>query len=169
MICVTDIQEETDFKKLFSFFTSEFGDPKTAASEIPHGPYKFNRTANMINNPVYTYDKPHIPSIPSALLRQGPVGLPHFSLDELKRFYDKLGAQNVSPDSNIYPLGSCTMKYNPYVNDYLAGLSNFTQTHPQAPIEDVQGNLEILYNIQEMFKKITGLAAVTTQPVAGAH
>jgi glycine dehydrogenase len=61
------------------------------------------------------------------------------------------------------------MKYNPYINDYAAGLKGFTDIHPQAPVEDIQGSLEVLFEIQEMFKAITGLPGVTTQPVAGAQ
>ncbi|NOT78091.1 MAG: aminomethyl-transferring glycine dehydrogenase subunit GcvPB [Bacteriovoracaceae bacterium] len=110
-----------------------------------------------------------LPEIPETFLRKTPVGLPNFELSEIKDFYKKLADLNVSPDDNIYPLGSCTMKYNPYINDWAASLKGFTDVHPQAPIEDVQGCLEILFNIQEMFKSITGLPAVTTQPVAGAQ
>lgn len=110
-----------------------------------------------------------LPEIPETMTRTTKVGLPNFDTDELKTFYKRLSELNVSPDDNIYPLGSCTMKYNPYINDYAAGLKGFTDVHPQAPIEDAQGCLEILWNIQEMFKSITGLPAVTTQPVAGAQ
>ena len=110
-----------------------------------------------------------LPEIPENFLRSNKVGLPNFEMEDLKNFYKKLSDLNVSPDDNIYPLGSCTMKYNPYINEYAANLPGFTDVHPQAPIEDVQGSLEILYSIQEMFKSITGLAAVTTQPVAGAQ
>lgn len=107
--------------------------------------------------------------VPTTLRRVEPVGLPNFSLESLKTFYTKLGEQNVSPDDNIYPLGSCTMKYNPYINDWAASLKGFTDVHPQAPEEDVQGSLEVLYGIQEMFKAITGLPGVALQPVAGAQ
>ncbi len=110
-----------------------------------------------------------IPNIPLGLVRKDLVGLPDLELEELKFFYKKLSTLNVSPDDNIYPLGSCTMKYNPYINEYAANLAGFTEIHPQAPVEDIQGSLEILYNIQEMFKSITGLAGVATQPVAGAQ
>ncbi|MGZ3808542.1 MAG: aminomethyl-transferring glycine dehydrogenase subunit GcvPB, partial [Bacteriovorax sp.] len=110
-----------------------------------------------------------LPEIPETFLRKSKVGLPNLELEDIKTFYQKLADLNVSPDDNIYPLGSCTMKYNPYINDYAAGLKGFTDVHPQAPIEDVQGSLEVLYSIQEMFKSITGLPAVTTQPVAGAQ
>lgn len=110
-----------------------------------------------------------LPEIPETFLRKTAVGLPTIDLEELKTYYQQLADLNVSPDDNIYPLGSCTMKYNPYINDYAASLKGFTDIHPQAPIEDVQGCLKILFSIQEMFKSITGLAAVTTQPVAGAQ
>jgi glycine dehydrogenase len=108
-------------------------------------------------------------ALPVAALRQGGVNLPRVPAAKLKEYYTKLGEQNVSPDDNIYALGSCTMKYNPYVNDWAAGLSGFAELHPQAPIEDAQGSLEILHASQEYFKAITGLAAVTTQPMAGAQ
>lgn len=102
-------------------------------------------------------------------LRKEAPGIPQIPHTELLHFYQQLGELNVSPDDNIYPLGSCTMKYNPYINDWAAGLAGFSLPHPQAPEEDVQGPLELLFHIQEMFKKITGLAGVTTQPVAGAQ
>lgn len=101
--------------------------------------------------------------------RINKASIPSFETTELYEYYQKLGKQNLSPDEGLYPLGSCTMKYNPEVNDWAAGLEGFTQTHPQAPESDVQGNLEVLFNIQEWFKKITGLPGVTTQPVAGAQ
>ncbi|OFZ16187.1 MAG: glycine dehydrogenase [Bdellovibrionales bacterium GWA2_49_15] len=107
--------------------------------------------------------------LPQKYTRSTPANLPSFSQKVLQDFYQKLGELNVSPDDNIYPLGSCTMKYNPYINDYLAGLPEFTHAHPKAPIEDIQGCLHVLYETQEQFKKITGLAGVTTQPVAGAQ
>jgi glycine dehydrogenase len=106
---------------------------------------------------------------PSHLLRQGPAGLPSFSHDELLNYYQQLANLNISPDDGCYPLGSCTMKYNPLLNDWSAGLEGFSKVHPQSPEEDAQGPLEILFEIQEWFKKITGLAGVTTQPVAGAQ
>ncbi len=108
-------------------------------------------------------------AIPAAWLREGVVGLPSFPLAELKAYYAKLGELNVSPDTGCFPLGSCTMKYNPHINDWAAGLPGFTQLHPQAPVEDAQGALELLWETQEWFRKITGLAGLTTQPVAGAQ
>ncbi len=102
-------------------------------------------------------------------LRSDAPGLLAYSADEVLDYYKQLGELNVSPDDGCYPLGSCTMKYNPKVNDWAAGLPGFTDLHPQAPIADAQGSLELLFETQEWFKKITGLAAVTTQPVAGAQ
>ncbi|MDP4878519.1 MAG: aminomethyl-transferring glycine dehydrogenase subunit GcvPB [Opitutales bacterium] len=102
-------------------------------------------------------------------LRASAPGLPQYSAKEVIEYYTKLGDLNVSPDDGSYPLGSCTMKYNPLVNDWAAGLPGFTDVHPQAPIEDAQGCLYVLHETQEWFKKITGLAGVTTQPLAGAQ
>lgn len=95
--------------------------------------------------------------------------LKSFGVGEIEDYYRKLGEQNLSPDDSIYPLGSCTMKYNPELNEWAAALEGFIQTHPQAPLADNQGNLQILFEIQELFKDITGLPGVTTQPVAGAQ
>lgn len=105
----------------------------------------------------------------SVHLRKQAPGLPSHSAKEVISYYKELGSLNVSPDDGCYPLGSCTMKYNPRVNDWAASLPGFTDIHPQAPIEDAQGCLYLLHEIQEWFKAITGLAAVTTQPLAGAQ
>ena len=102
-------------------------------------------------------------------LRIDAPGLIAYSADEVLDYYKQLGELNVSPDDGCYPLGSCTMKYNPKVNDWAAALPGFADLHPQAPVADAQGSLGLLYEIQEWFRKITGLAAVTTQPVAGAQ
>jgi len=121
-----------------------------------------------------TYGKPA--SKPSELkspkgdfLRVTPPNLPSYEAKEVVDYYKELGKLNVSPDDGCYPLGSCTMKYNPMINDWAAGLQGFTDIHPQAPVEDAQGSLYLLHEIQEWFKKITGLAGVTTQPLAGAQ
>lgn len=143
LISFFDTHTEEQLQKLLGFFEQSFG----AKTNLKHP----------------------VPEIQASSLRQGSVQLPSFSPTELETFYQKLGNQNISPDYAIYPLGSCTMKYNPYINDWAAGLDGFTQIHPQAPVEDAQGCLELLYEIQEQFKAITGLPAVTTQPVAGAQ
>jgi glycine dehydrogenase len=110
-----------------------------------------------------------VPEIPASLLRRKPVQLPNWDLEQLRRWFTALSEQNVSPDRTCYPLGSCTMKYNPYINEVAANLPGFANLHPAAPLEDAQGTLEVLYRLQEYFKAITGLAAVATQPAAGAQ
>lgn len=109
------------------------------------------------------------PVIPKELQRLNPPSLPTFEYKDIVNFYKDLNKQNIGVDEGIYPLGSCTMKYNPYLNEYAASLRGFREIHPQVPLENAQGCLEILYNIQEMFKDITGLDTVTTEPVAGAQ
>jgi len=109
------------------------------------------------------------PEIPENYLRKTKLNLPKISFLELKDYYIKLGELNVSPDDSCYPLGSCTMKYNPHINDILASLSGFTKAHPQAPECDVQGSLEVLWTFAEYIKKISNLDAVALQPVAGAQ
>ena len=110
-----------------------------------------------------------LPEISMNSLRLSECAFPSFSDDEIVDHFEKLGNQNLSPDDGPYPLGSCTMKYNPHINDWAAGLNSFVQAHPQLPESFIQGSLHILYETQEYFKAITGLPAVTTQPVAGAQ
>lgn len=114
-------------------------------------------------------DSQSVPRLSATQRRQVAPGLPSYNAEEVIAYYKKLGHLNVSPDDGCYPLGSCTMKYNPKVNDWAAGLPGFTDLHPQAPVEDSQGCLMILHEIQEWFKGITGLPGVTTQPLAGAQ
>lgn len=110
-----------------------------------------------------------IPEIPESFLNVTGSKIPKYEMSELKSYYQKLANLNVSPDDAIYPLGSCTMKYNPYINDWAAGLKEFTLAHPDMPEKYIQGTLEVLYEIQEDMKKITGLPGLTGQPVAGAQ
>lgn len=85
------------------------------------------------------------------------------------RHYKELSDRNFCIEKGFYPLGSCTMKYNPKVNELLASLEGFVHLHPLQDDEDAQGALELMYNLQEELKKITGMDAVTLQPAAGAH
>ncbi len=109
------------------------------------------------------------PGVDPALLRKKKPTFSAIPSAKVVHYFQQLGEQNLSPDNGIYPLGSCTMKYNPLINDQCAGLLGFTQVHPLAPTQDTQGCLEVLYEIQTAFQAITGLAGVTTQPVAGAQ
>jgi len=139
LLSFTDRHGPAELDKLLAFFKAEFPGQKA---------------------------KQTAPAIPAYALRKGGVDLPKIPVKQIKEYYDALGEQNVSPDDNIYALGSCTMKYNPYINDWAAGLPGFAELHPECPPEDAQGSLEILYLTQEYFKAITGLPAVTTQPMA---
>ncbi len=107
--------------------------------------------------------------LPDWAVRRDPAGIRGLGDEETGRYFERLAGLNIAPEETCYPLGSCTMKYNPYLNEWAAGLRGFTDTHPQAPESAVQGCLEVLYEIQEWFKGITGLPGVTTQPVAGAQ
>ena len=107
--------------------------------------------------------------IPKSLLREGKIGLPQLSELEVLRHYKELSDRNFCIEKGFYPLGSCTMKYNPKVNELLASLEGFTNLHPLQEEEDSQGALELMYNLQEKLKYITGMDAVTLQPAAGAH
>lgn len=107
--------------------------------------------------------------ISSDKLRTSAIGLPQLSELEVMRHYKELGDKNFCVESGMYPLGSCTMKYNPKVNEYLASLEGFTDLHPLMSDEDSQGALQLMYNLQEALKQISGMSAVTLQPAAGAH
>ncbi|MCD7780046.1 MAG: aminomethyl-transferring glycine dehydrogenase subunit GcvPB [Candidatus Gastranaerophilales bacterium] len=95
--------------------------------------------------------------------------LPEISELEVMRHYKELSDKNFCIEKGFYPLGSCTMKYNPKVNEMLASLEGFTDLHPLQEDEDSQGALKLMYKLQEALKNITGMDAVTLQPAAGAH
>ena len=107
--------------------------------------------------------------LPQEFLRQEAVNLPEISELDLVRHYVRLSQKNYSVDSVFYPLGSCTMKYNPKINEAAAAMPKFTATHPLQPQETVQGNLQLMYELQEAIKEIAGFAGVSLQPAAGAH
>ena len=106
---------------------------------------------------------------PTDYLRKSEVRLPEMTEQDTVRHFTNLSRENYCLDSHFYPLGSCTMKYNPKAYDRLSALDGFAHAHPFAPEEAVQGTLEVLYNLQELLKEITGLSAFTLQPAAGAH
>lgn len=106
--------------------------------------------------------------IPAELCRTG-LGLPELSQLDVVRHYLHLSQLNYSIDGGFYPLGSCTMKYNPKINEDAARLPGFAFTHPLQDPMTVQGNLAIMFHLQEWLKEIGGFAAVTLQPAAGAH
>lgn len=106
--------------------------------------------------------------IPKELLRND-LNLPELSEVDVVRHFTNLSRKNFGVDSGFYPLGSCTMKYNPKVNEEVARFSGFTDIHPYQPEEEVQGMLELLYNFEQYLCAIFGYDAFTFQPAAGAH
>ncbi len=108
--------------------------------------------------------------LPAELVRDADtVNLPEISQLELVRHYVRLSQKNFSIDTHFYPLGSCTMKYNPKVNEAAAAMGGFTRSHPLQPEWMAQGSLELMYHLQETLKEISGFAGVSLHPAAGAH
>jgi glycine dehydrogenase subunit 2 len=102
-------------------------------------------------------------------VRAGIPGFPQVSEVEVVRHFTRLSQTNFCIDTSFYPLGSCTMKYNPKINEKVAGLAGFLGSHPYAPPELTQGNLEVMKTLEDCLIEITGLDAVTLQPSAGAQ
>ena len=111
--------------------------------------------------PVVTYDQ--------GLLRAEAPRLPEMAEVDLSRHYTELAKQTHGVNDGFYPLGSCTMKYNPRVNEEAAAQPGFTQLHPLQPVETVQGALEVIHTAEKMLCEITGMDSMTFQPAAGAH
>jgi glycine dehydrogenase subunit 2 len=109
------------------------------------------------------------PEIPAGLRRSRPPRLPELPENEIVRHYTELTTRNFGIDTGFYPLGSCTMKYNPRVNERVAALPGFRDLHPLQDEEAAQGALELMHELQEMLAEITGLDAVSLQPAAGSQ
>jgi glycine dehydrogenase subunit 2 len=107
--------------------------------------------------------------IPEGLRRGSPLPLPEVSEPAVVRHYTNLSVLNHHVDKDLYPLGSCTMKYNPKINDRMAALPGFALLHPLAPEESAQGALALLWSLERALAEITGLPAVSLQPAAGAQ
>ena len=107
--------------------------------------------------------------LPPDALAAAPLPLPELSEPDLVRHFVNLSTANMSVDTHFYPLGSCTMKYNPKRNERLAALPGIADLHPYQPAETLQGILAILHAVQEMLAEIGGMDAVSLQPAAGAH
>ncbi len=107
-------------------------------------------------------------TIPNSYLRED-LNLPELSEIDVVRHYTKLSQNNFGVDSGFYPLGSCTMKYNPKINDTVASLSGFRDAHPYQPEKESQGALKLMYELSEYLCRITGMDAFSLSPAAGAH
>src|SRR3989304_3150898 len=107
--------------------------------------------------------------VPKSALAERPPALPELSEPQVVRHFANLSQLNMSVDTHFYPLGSCTMKYNPKRNERIARLPGFADLHPYQPEETLQGMLELLYELQQYFQEISGLDGCSLQPAAGAH
>ena len=121
------------------------------------------------NDGINLTDKmPDLSFIAADLKREGTVGLPQLSELDVMRHYKELSDANFCIEKGFYPLGSCTMKYNPKVNELLATLDGFN-IHPALEDNMAQGSLELMYKLQQALLTVTGMDAITLQPSAGAH
>ncbi len=107
--------------------------------------------------------------LPEKFLRKTPAPLPEIGELELVRHFTHLSQRNFSVDSGFYPLGSCTMKYNPKINEDIASLDGFAKIHPAQDVSQIQGALELLYELEKILGEVTGMKRFTLQPAAGAH
>jgi glycine dehydrogenase subunit 2 len=108
--------------------------------------------------------------LPAHLRREDDLaGVPEVSEVDVVRHFTRISTWNYHIDLGMYPLGSCTMKYNSRLNERVARIAGFANLHPLAPAEDAQGALEVIYELQQHLSEITGLAGVSLQPAAGAH
>ena len=108
-------------------------------------------------------------SVPEHLRRAAPPRLPEMAEPEIVRHFTELSTRNFGIDTGFYPLGSCTMKYNPRVNERVVNLPGFRDLHPHQEEDDCQGALELMWRLQEILREVVGLDAVTLQPAAGSQ
>ena len=117
-------------------------------------------------------DLPEAPKVVDRLggmRRRGVIGLPGLSEPEVVRHFTQLSQQNYGIDLGIYPLGSCTMKHNPRLNERLARLEGFADIHPMQPVATVQGALALIHTLADWILKLTGMHSVAMSMGAGAH
>lgn len=119
--------------------------------------------------PKNTFGKDYLKDLPSDLMRTKSAELPEVSELDVVRHFTNLSNKNFGVDTGFYPLGSCTMKYNPKINEELCQLPSFTSLHPLQDENSVQGALELYWNLQNMLAEIAGLEEFTLNPYAGAH
>ena len=107
--------------------------------------------------------------VPAELRRASPPRLPEISEPELLRHFTELSTRTFGIDTGFYPLGSCTMKHNPRVNERVVSLPGFRDLHPHQEIESCQGALELMWRLEQILQEVAGLDAVTLQPAAGSQ
>ena len=145
--------------------------------------YKYSATAGIQHEEPLLFEHAHetpsainLPGVDAPLsdalntfLRRDPAGIPGLSEPETVRHFVRMSQWNHGIETGFYPLGSCTMKYNPRVNEQLVRLSGLAHVHPDQPDDTVQGMLALLYELQQWLCEIAGFSHVTLQPAAGAH
>src|ERR671938_150110 len=115
-------------------------------------------------------DTPLDEILPAELRRDDDLeGVPELSEVDVVRHFTRISTWNYNIDLGMYPLGSCTMKYNSRLNERVARIPGLANLHPLAAVEDAQGALQVMYELQEHLAEITGLPGVSLQPAAGAH
>src|SRR5882724_13360333 len=110
-----------------------------------------------------------VPEVPAELARKSSPRLPELAEPEVLRHFTELSTRNFGIDTGFYPLGSCTMKYNPRVNERVVGLPGFRDLHPLQEEDGAQGALELEWRLQEILAEVCGLDAVSLQPAAGSQ
>jgi glycine dehydrogenase subunit 2 len=110
-----------------------------------------------------------VPAVPAELARREPPRLPELAEPEVLRHFTELSTRNFGIDTGFYPLGSCTMKYNPRINERVVGLPGFARLHPLVEDDAAQGALELEWELQQILLEVTGLDAVSLQPAAGSQ
>jgi glycine dehydrogenase subunit 2 len=129
----------------------ELSRPGRGGGKVPHAP------------------KDALDAVPTSMRRREAPGLPELSEPEVVRHFVHLSHLNYAIDAGFYPLGSCTMKYNPKLDEWAARLPGFAELHPLAPAQTAQGTLQLLWELEQLLVAISGMRAVTLQPAAGAH
>ncbi|MEN2980764.1 MULTISPECIES: aminomethyl-transferring glycine dehydrogenase subunit GcvPB [Tistrella] len=117
-------------------------------------------------------DLPPVPAATNRLggtARKGAIGLPDLAEPQVVRHFVRLSQKNYSIDSGLFPLGSCTMKYNPRLNEKVARMPGFADLHPLQPVSTIQGALGVMAELSDWLKRLTGMAEITLAPAAGAH
>lgn len=114
-------------------------------------------------------DMDHTQYFSEDTLRKTELEFPEVNETEVVRHYTALSNLNYGVDTGFYPLGSCTMKYNPKINEEIAGIPNFSGIHPEQPIDDVQGTLEAMHGVSQALAEVTGMDVMSLQPAAGSH
>ena len=107
--------------------------------------------------------------IPEEMLSTGEINFPEVSELDVVRHYTNLSNKNYGVDTGLYPLGSCTMKYNPKINEDTASLDGFINVHPYQSADCNQGSLQLMYELEKSLCEISGMDRMTLQPAAGAH